>query len=168
MLLALALSLLVTQAPPSVPKPKNPKLAPGPTAYDTAKLFFLVGDLSNAQEWARRGLKREPKTCGPLNAQLAEYNFLVGHIDEFTPDQAKVFLELDRKISPTVRGKTTEKAFTRFVSKPLELAKEQAKGDVPRAIQLIEQVLAVDPKNPDAVALKTQLTAPGNRTDAGP
>ncbi len=170
MLLALALSLLVTQAPPAVPKPKpgNPKLTPGPTAYDTAKLFFLAGDLSNAQEWARRGLKREPKTCGPLNAQLAEYNFLVGHIDEFTPDQAKAFLELDRKISPTVRGKTTEKAFTRFVSKPLSLAKEQAKGDVPRALQLVEQVLAVDPKNPDAVALKTELTTPGNRTDAGP
>ncbi len=170
MLLALTLWLLVTQAPPVAPKPKqqNPKLAPGPTAYDTAKLFFLAGDLSNAQAWARRGLQREPKTCGPLNAQLAEYNFLANHIDEFTPEQAKSFLQLDRTISPTVRGKMTEKAFIRFVGKPLELAREQAKGDVPRALQLVEQVLFVDSKNSDAVALKTQLTASGNRADAGP
>ncbi len=168
MLLALALTLLVSQVAPPVAKKANPKLAPGPTAYDTAKLFFLAGDLATAQEWARRGLKREPKTCGPLNAQLAEYNFLANHIDEFTPTQAKDFLELDRKISPTVRGKITEKAFTRFVGKPLELATGQAKGDVPRALQLVEQVLAVDPKNPDAVALKARLTSAGNRPDAGP
>lgn len=159
MLLALALSALLTQAPPPAAPPKG-KLGPGPTAYDTAKLFFLAGDLSTAQEWARRGLKREPKTCGPLNAQIAEYNFLATHIDEFTPDQAKAFLAIDRKISPTVRGQVTEKAFQRFVTKPLALAREQATGDVPRALQLVDQVLFVDPKNPDALALKAKLTAP--------
>ena len=42
MLLALALSLLVTQAPPSVPKPKNPKLAPGPTV-PVLPLNFRLG-----------------------------------------------------------------------------------------------------------------------------
>lgn len=164
MLLSLALVLLVTQAAPA-PKqaPARAKVAPGPTAYDTAKLFFLAGDLATAQEWVRRGLKREPKTCGPLNALLAEYNFLANHIEEFTPDQARDFLELDRKISPTVRGKVTEKAFARFVTKPLELAHDQAQGDVPRALQLLAQVLFVDPKNAEALALRAQL-AP----DAGP
>lgn len=161
MLLALLL-LVVTQPPPPAAKPA--KVSPGPTAYDTAKLFFLAGDLANAQEWVRRGLKREPKTCGPLNQQLAEYNFLVNHIEEFTPDQARDFLELDRKISPTVRGKVTEKAFARFVTKPLELAKDQAPGDVPRALQLVKQVLYVDPKNPEALALEAGLTHP---KDAG-
>lgn len=159
MLLALALSVCLA-APP--------KPGAGPTAYESAKLFFLAGDLANAQLWARRGLKREPKTCGPLNAQLAEYNSMANHIDEFTPQEAKTFLELDRKISPTVRGKMTEKAFTRFVVKPLELARSNASGDVPRALQLVEQVLFVDPKNPEALALKKELSEPGNRKDAGP
>lgn len=157
MLLALALSLAVTQAPPAAAKNAAPKPPAGPTAYDTAKLFYLAGDLAQAQEWARRGLKREPKTCGPLNALIAEYNSMVSRIDELTPTEAKTFLEIDRKISPTVRGKITEKAFTRYVVKPLELAKSNAAGDVPRALQLVDQVLFVDPKNPDALALKAQL-----------
>ena len=70
--------------------------------------------------------------------------------------------------SPTVRGRLTEKAFNRYVVKPLELAKSNAAGDVPRALQLIDQVLFVDPKNPDALALKKELLEPGNRKDAGP
>lgn len=170
MLLALVVSIVVLQAPPAAPPPRQgkPKLAPGPTASETAKLFFLAGDLGTAQEWARRGLKREPKTCGPLNKLLAEYNFLVNHIDEFTPDQARSFLDLDRKISPTVRGQITQKAFQRFVTKPLELAREQARGDVPRALQLLDQVLFVDPKNVEALALKSQLTAGRKPADAGP
>jgi hypothetical protein len=161
----LALLLLVVSVPPAGPAaPKPPKPAAGPTAYDTAKLFFLAGDLANAQEWVRRGLKREPKTCGPLNKLLAEYNFLASHIEEFTPEQARDFIELDRKISPTVRGKVTEKAWARFVTKPLELAHDQAPGDVPRALQLVKQVLFVDPKNPEALALEAELTHP---KDAG-
>lgn len=167
-MLALALALLVMQAaPPAGPPPKQgrPKIDPGPTAYDTAKLFFLAGDLATAQEWVLRGLKREPKTCGPLNKLLAEYNFLANHVDEFTPDQARDFLELDRKISPTVRGKVTEKAWARFVARPLELAQNQATGGGgPRALQLLEQVLFVDPNNAEALALKAKLIRP----DAGP
>lgn len=155
MLIALALSVSLLQVTPKAPPPGS-----GPTAYDTAKLFFLAGDLATAQEWARRGLKREPKTCGPLNALLAEYNSMANHIDEFTPQEAKTFLDLDRKISPTVRGKITEKAFTRYVVKPLELARSNAPGDLQRALQLIDQVLFVDPKNEDALALKTQLLSP--------
>jgi hypothetical protein len=160
-MLALALSMLVLHAAPDAGTPK--KLGPGPSAYDTAKLFYLAGDLANAQEWARRGLKREPKTCGPLNVRLAEYNSMASHYEEFTPEEAKTFLELDRKISPTVRGKVTEKAFARFVTKPLSLATEQAKGDVPRALQLIDQVLFVDAKNAEALALKARLTADAGR-----
>ncbi len=155
MLLALALSITVLQAPP---KPAKPPPGRGPSAYDSAKLFFLAGDLAAAQEWARRGLKREPKTCGPLNKQLAEYNFLANHLDEFTPEQARDFLALDRAISPTVHGKITEKAWTHYVVKPLELAKSQAQGDVPRALQLLDQVLFVDPKNADALALRAELS----------
>ena len=151
---------MITQLPPQPPSPRQgkQKLAPGPTAYDTAKLFFLAGELATAQEWVRRGLKREPRTCVPLNALLAEYNSMANHIDEFKPDEARTFLDLDRKISPTVRGRLTEKAFTRYVSKPLELAKEQAKGDVPRALQLVDQVLTIDPKNAEGLAMKAQLT----------
>lgn len=169
MLLALIVSSLLAQGSPAASPPKQgrQKMAPGPTAYETAKLFFLAGDLATAQEWVRRGLKREPKTCVPLNKLLAEYNFLANHIDEFTPEQAKAFLELDRKISPTVRGQITDKAFHRFVMKPLELANDQAKGDVPRALQLLDQVLFVDPQNVEALALKKQLTSPSPRTDAG-
>lgn len=166
-MLALALTVLVLQAaPPAAPPPKQGKPAKvdsGPTAYDTAKLFFLAGDLATAQEWVLRGLKREPKTCGPLNKLLAEYNFLANHVDEFTPEQARDFLELDRKISPTVRGKVTERAWTRFVTKPLALAQEQAKGDVPQALQLVKQVLFVDPKNAEAVALMAKLTPDAGR-----
>ena len=112
----------------------------------------------------KRGLKREPKTCGPLNKLLAQYNFMASHIEEFTPDEAKEFLELDRTISPTVRGKVTAKAWARFVTKPLELAHAQAPGDVARALQLVKQVLYVDPKNPEALALDAELTHP---KDAG-
>lgn len=165
-MLSLALAVLVLQAAPPATPPKQaakPKVDSGPTAYDTAKLFFLAGDLSSAQEWVLRGLKREPKTCGPLNKLLAEYNFLANHVDEFTPEQARDFLELDRKISPTVRGKVTERAWTRFVAKPLALAQEQAKGDVPQALQLVKQVLFVDPKNAEAVALMAKLTQDAGR-----
>ena len=165
MLLALIVSSLLAQGSPAASPPKQgrQKMAPGPTAYETAKLFFLTGDLATAQEWVRRGLKREPKTCVPLNKLLAEYNFLANHIDEFTPDQAKEFLELDRKISPSVRGQITEKAFQRFVVKPLELANDQAQGDVPRATQLLDQVLFVDPKNAEALALEARLARDAGR-----
>jgi hypothetical protein len=133
---------------------------PGPTAAETAKLYFLAGDIQRAQEWVQRGLKREPKTCGPLNKALAEYAFLANHLDEFTPEQAKEFLEIDRRISPTVRGKLTEKVFERYVRKPLDLAKSRSNGDVPGALQIVGGILVIDPKNADALALKKTLEAP--------
>lgn len=154
MLRALILALVVLQA---APKAKPP--APGPTAAETAKLYFLAGDVVKAQEWVRRGLKREPKTCGPMHKALAEYAFLANHLDEFDAAQAKSFFELDRQISPTVRSQLTDKAWARYVTRPLELARSRSHGDVPGALGLVDRVLAVDPQNVEALALKASLTA---------
>lgn len=157
MLLALSLAgLLLQAAPPAKPAAKP---SGAPTAAETAKLFFLAGDVATAQDWVQRGLKREPKTCGPLNKQLAEYAFLLSQLDQPTPEQVRSFFELDRKISPTVRGKLTQKAYERFVEKPLSLAKSQADGGGAMATQLVEQVLFLDPKNAEALALKAKLAS---------
>jgi len=116
----------MTQAAPGTHAGQAPEARHRPHRLRHRQLFFLAGDSRHpAQEWVRRGLKREPKTCVPLNKLLAEYNFMASHIEEFTSDQARDFLELDRKISPTVRGKVTEKAWARFVTKPLELRRHK-------------------------------------------
>lgn len=162
-MLTLILTLALTQPPPGKPPP-----GPGPSAAETAKLYFLAGDLQKAQEWVLRGLKKEPKACGALRKLLAEYSFHANHVDELSLDDAKTFLELDRKISPTVRGKLTEKAFARYVTKPLELARARASGDAKGAMSLVDSALAVDPANADALALKKELIAAGNRPDGGP
>lgn len=168
-MLALALAAVLAQAaPPAKDKAKEKPLAPAPTAAETAKLFFLAGDLQRAQEWVVRGLKKEPKTCGALKKLLAEYAFHANHVDELSLEDAKTFLELDRKISPTVRGKLTEKAFARYVTKPLELARARGAGDVPGALELVGRVLEVDPQNADALGLKKELEGRRNRPDAGP
>jgi hypothetical protein len=153
-----ALTVLVSQAAP----PKAPP-GPGPTAAETAKLYFLAGDLPKAQEWVRRGLTREPKTCGPLNKLLAEYAFLAGSLDELTPEQAHEFLELDRKISPTVRGKLSERVYQKYVAHPLELAKSRAQGDEAGALRIVDAVLVIEPGNVEALALQKSLKA----ADAG-
>jgi hypothetical protein len=157
-MLALLLIALLGGAPDAGMKPPPP--GPGPTAAETAKLYFLAGDIQKAQEWVQRGLKREPKTCGPLNRLIAEYAFLVNHIDEFTPEQAKTFLEFDKKISPTVRGKLTEKAYQKYVAHPLEMARSRSEGDAAGARALLEQVLIVEPTNADAKALLKTLNVP--------
>lgn len=159
MLLGLAMAVVLSGAPPKAPP------GPGPTAAETAKLYFLAGDVQRAQEWVQRGLKREPKTCGPLNKLIAEYAFLANHVDEFTPEQAKQFIDLDRSISPTVRGKITEKVYERYVRKPLELARSRSQGDGAGALQIVSGVLVIDPKNEEALALKKTLESPA--ADAG-
>ncbi len=56
----------------------------------------------------------------------------------------------------------------RYVTKPLELARARANGDVPGALDLLSHVLSIDPKNVEALALRADLTKRGNRSDAGP
>ena len=165
-MLALTLALVIAAPPVKQAAPKPPP-GPGPTAAETGKLYFLAGDLAKAQEWVQRGLKREPKTCGPLNQLLAEYAFLANHVDEFTPEQAKTFLEVDKKISPTVRGKLTEKAYQKWVAHPLELAKARANGDERGALEIVTRVLIIEPTNADALALKKSLEAVLSKPDAG-
>lgn len=162
-LLALTLAMVVGQMPP--PGFKPPK-GPGPSASETAKLHFLTGDIAKAQEWAQRGMKKEPKVCKRLNALIAEYAYLANHVDSFDLEQAKNFISLDRQISPLERGRLTKGAYERFVSHPLELARSRKAGDRVGAIALVRQALAVDPASEEALALQNELE-PGLRRDAG-
>lgn len=153
--LALTLCVLVSQAPPAPPV-KAPPFA------ETAKLFFLAGDLAKAQDWARQGLKREPRACRPLLTALAEYAYLVGRADELDPSQARQLLDLDRAISPGTPGRLTQPVLERFVLRPLQLATQHAKSGHDDSAQAIaRQVLTVAPANLEAQALATP------RRDAG-
>lgn len=150
MALALLVSCWLAQAPVARP-------IPVPSAAETARLYFLAGDLAKAQEWAQRGLKRERKKCAALNQALAEYSFLAHHLDELSLDQARQFLAWDKKISPQARGKLTEQVLERYVRKPLSLAQMRAAGDTQGALALVSQVLAVDPQNAEAKELQARL-----------
>ncbi len=170
MLIALVLTLVVNAAPdagaarPVPGKSAKGKVArKGPTAYDTALLYFLAGDLPKAQDWAKRGLEREKARCLPLHQHLAEYAYLFG-ADELTRDQARELVALDRKISPTVPSKLTEKVLGAHVTQPLQLAQARATaGDARGAKALAERALFVDPQSAEAKALLASLAAP----DAG-
>jgi hypothetical protein len=158
-----ALVLLATLAAPpqdgatTRPNPKAAKARKGPSAYDTALLYFLAGDLPSAQGWARRGLEREKAKCEPLHRLLVEYAYLFG-ATELTPEQAAELVAIDRKISRDVRAKTTEKVLARFVTGPLEVAKARlAAGDERGARSLVEGALKVDPLSEEARALRAQL-----------
>jgi len=153
MLFALVLSLALSQSP-----------AKGPSPYETAKLFFLAGDIGKAEEIARTGIKSDKKRCTALLKLLAEYAFLANHVDEFTPEQAKQFLDLDRKIAPGAVGKLTQKAVERYLDKPLAIAKLRAQGgDVEGAMGIAQDILKIDPKHADTLSFVKSLHA----TDAG-
>lgn len=163
MLAALLTAALLAAAPPApgaAPGPapvKGKKARKGPSAYDTALLYFLAGDLPKAQDWARRGLEREKEKCLPLHRLLAEYAFLLGE-SELTREQARELVALDRKISATVPSKLTEKVLGRFVKGPLEVARARAKaGDAQGAKALVEEALFVDPQDADGKALWASL-----------
>lgn len=144
---------------------QQPQLpAHGPKASETAKLYFLAGDLAKAQDWARRGLTTEKRTCERLHKALVEYSFLANRSDAFSLLEAKQFIELDRHISPGTPGKLTQAVLERFVDKPLSLAAARAEGDVSGALRLVDQVLTVEPHNSVAKALKKKLR---NGLDAG-
>ncbi|MEW6434605.1 MAG: hypothetical protein AB1730_24155 [Myxococcota bacterium] len=157
MVAVLALALSLSQAPPG----NSPA---GPGAFETAKLFFLAGDISKAQDIARSGLKTDKKRCTEILKLLAEYAFLANHMDEFTPGQAKAFLELDAKIAPGGVGKLTRKTIERFIEKPLEVAKLRAQaGDPAGAAAIAREALKVDPKHAGTLAFLASLEA----ADAG-
>ncbi len=153
----LTLSLLALwSAKPAVEKP--------PSMSETAKLFFLAGEIPKAQDWARACLKREPKLCGPLNKWLAEYAFLASRVDEFTPEQAREFIELDKKIAPLAQGKLTKLVVERYVTKPFETAKARANGDEKNALAMLEKLLVIDPKHEGALELQKAIRG---RLDGG-
>lgn len=162
MVTALALALALSQ----VPAPQPPA---GPGAYETAKLFFLAGDISKAEDVARSGLKKDKKRCTAMLKLLAEYGYLANHMDEFTPEQAKAFLELDAKIAPGGIGKLTQKTIDRFLEKPLEVAKLRAQaGDPAGAAAIAREALKVDPKHAGTLAFLASLeAADGGVRDAG-
>lgn len=154
--MAALLLALVLSTPPARP--------PAPPAGETAKLFFLAGDLAKAVDWAERGLKTEPLKCKPMLRALAEYGALANHTDDFTPEQAKAFLEWDRQIAPGTPGKLTVPVINHFVAVPLDKARAALKaGDPAAARALVAGALTVDPKNAAALALSRQLSA----ADAG-
>ena len=168
-MLSLILAVVVTQAPPL--PPPGVKQMIGPTAIETARLYFLAGDLTNSREWCERGLKREAKVCKPLLKDLAEYKFLMSKFEALTLDEAKQVIALDRRISPKDQGKLTKPIFERYVNGPLARAKLWAEqGAAAEAVRFVEDALKVDPANADARALLKQLTAladAGMPLDAG-
>jgi hypothetical protein len=147
-MLWLALSLTVSS---------SPKAAAGPPQSETAKLYFLAGDLAKATEWASRCSKTEPPVCQPLLRALAEYASLARRTDDFTPEQARDFLKWDHAISPGFPGKLSQGVIARFVTGPLTRAHQIAASDRTQARSLVEHVLSVDPANADAVKLKKAL-----------
>jgi len=162
MMLAIVLSLALSQAPAVTPP------GPGPAPSETAKLFFLAGDVAKAEEVARSGVKKDGKRCKPLLKLLAEYGYLVNHMDEFTPEQARQFIELDAKIAPGAVGQLTRKTIERFIDKPLEVARLRAKaGDVTGAAAIARDTLKVDSKHAEALAFLASLEADAGVADAG-
>jgi tetratricopeptide (TPR) repeat protein len=153
--LMVALSQLnPTPGVPGTPTGKKPAV---PKASELVKLYFLAGDLPTAIDWAKKGMKKEPKICSAQIKQLAEYHYLAGKIDELVPEEAVKMIALNKQIAPGGVSKLTEKVLEKFATRPLKLAQLRlAAGDKKFAKETAEQVLQVDPQNADA---KTMLEA---------
>ena len=157
-MLSLPLLLILTAAPPVAEKPDTPP------ASDMAILYFLAGDLRRAVDTARAGLTSDPKKCKVLYPMLVEYAFLVPKRETFSLAEAKSFLDYDKKISPKAQGKLTANVVKRYVELPLQSARTAHKGgDLVRARQFVDDALAVDATNADAIALKAELGADAGR-----
>jgi hypothetical protein len=162
-MLPLVLSLACAQMPPMPPTMPGVEVKANMKASEAAKLYFLAGDIPTSREWCARGLKKEPKTCGPFLKALAEYAFLVGKFEPLTLDEARQVLELDRVLSPKARGKLTTPVFERFVAGPMARARGWAEqGAAAEAVVFVDDALKVDPGNADAKALRAQLVAAGD------
>ncbi len=154
--LAVLLAASAFGAPPSKPA--------GPPPAELAQLYFLAGDLPSAQQTCSRVAQVDAR-CRALIKPLAEYAFLAGTRDSFTPAQAREYLALDARLSPKARSKLTEPTWQRFVQEPLARAKAWAQqGHAAEAVPVVEGVLLVVPAHAEAQALLQTLRAP---TDAG-
>ncbi|MCA3013114.1 MAG: hypothetical protein INH41_12035 [Myxococcaceae bacterium] len=152
---ALVLAVLLCQAPalPGAPGSKRP-----PKASETAKLYFLAGDLASAREWCERGLKQERAVCKPFLERLASYAYLVGRFAPLTPDEAREVLALDRALSPSSPGQLTKPVQERYVLAPLRRARLWAeRGAAGEAVPFVDEALRVDPSNVEAKALRARL-----------
>lgn len=130
-----------------------------PSAREMAQLYFLAGDLRRAVDVGRRCLKAEGKKCDAFYRALVEYEALIARNDKLTEAEARAYLEWDRLVSPKARGKLTEPVWHHWVVSPLEGAgRARSAGDLKAAGELVDAVLRVDPKNPDAKALKAELS----------
>lgn len=132
-----------------------------PPPAETAKLYFLAGDLAKAQEWARAGAKQGDVVCAKQVKLLAEYAYLANQLDHFSKAQAKAFIALDATLSPTVAGKLTQPIIDHFVLQPLRVARaHHSQGRVLDAWYIVAQVLEVAPSNVDAQRFFTAARAP--------
>ena len=153
-----ALLTMVLAQPVPMPQLDPADKALAPTAIETARLYFIAGNLPSAREWGRRGLKREAKACKPLLKDLAEYAFLLSKYEALTLEEAKQMVMLDRRISPKAVGKLTAPVVERYVTGPMARARSWAEqGAAGEAVKFVDEVLLVDPANADAKALRRRL-----------
>ena len=153
-----ALLMVVLSQP--MPMPPGADKALAPTAIETARLYFIAGNLPLAREWGQRGLKKEAKVCKPLLKDLAEYSFLLSKYEALTLEEAKSMIALDRRISPKAVGKLTTPVVERYVTGPMGRARLWAEqGAAGEAVKFVDDALTVDPANVDARALRAQLLA---------
>ena len=145
--------LLLTAAPAEKPK--------APPASDMAILYFMAGDLRRAVDTARLGMKTDAVKCKALYPLLVEYEFLVPKRDTLSVAEAKDFIAWDRQISPKASGKLTGSVIKRYIEAPLHYARTAHEGgEAAKAKKLLDDVLEIDPKNADALALKAKIEAP--------
>ncbi len=153
-----ALLMVVLSQPMPMPGVGSADKALAPTAIETARLYFVAGDLPSARQWGQRGLKKEAKLCKPLLKDLAEYSFLLSKYEALTLEEAKLMITLDRRISPKSVGKLTAPVIERYVTGPMVRARAWAEqGAAGEAVKFVDDALIVDPTNADARALRTRL-----------
>ncbi len=154
------LLIAVLSQPMPMPGVPGADKALAPTAIETARLYFIAGNIPSAREWGQRGLKKEAKACKPLLKDLAEYSFLLSKYEALTLEEAKLMIVLDRRISPKSVGKLTTPVIERYVMGPMARARLWAEqGAAGEAVKFVDDVLTVDPANAEAKGLRAQLLA---------
>lgn len=160
MISALLMVVLSQPMPMPMPDVAGADKALAPTAIESARLYFIAGNIPSARQWGQRGLKKEAKVCKPLLKDLAEYSFLLSKYEALTLEEAKLMIALDRRISPKSVGKLTTPVIERYVTGPMGRARLWAEqGAAGEAVKFVDDALTVDPTNADARALRAQLLA---------